>query len=87
MPKLTLSADAEIVRRAKALAAAEGTSVSALFERFVVLLEQRQVHAGNRMPVQALGPVTRSVIGVIEMDGCDERSVTTDALFDQYGLH
>ena len=38
MPKLTLSVDARVVRRAKRYAAAQGTSVSKLVERYLDLL-------------------------------------------------
>jgi len=38
MPKLTLSVDEEVVRRAKRYAAAKGTSVSRLVERYLALL-------------------------------------------------
>jgi hypothetical protein len=38
MPKLTLSVDEKVVRRAKRYAAARGTSVSRLVERYLDLL-------------------------------------------------
>ena len=38
MPKLTLSVDEKVVRRAKRYAAAQGTSVSKLVERYLDLL-------------------------------------------------
>ena len=38
MPKLTLSVDSEVVRRAKRYAQARGTSVSRLVERFLRLV-------------------------------------------------
>jgi hypothetical protein len=38
MPKLTLSVDERVVRRAKRYAAAHGTSVSKLVERYLDLL-------------------------------------------------
>ena len=38
MPKLTLSVDERVVRRAKRYAAAQGTSVSKLVERYLDLL-------------------------------------------------
>jgi Family of unknown function (DUF6364) len=40
MPKLTLSVDERVVRRAKRYAAAQGTSVSKLVERYLDLLAQ-----------------------------------------------
>ncbi len=41
MPKLTLSVDGEVVRRAKRYAEAHGTSVSRLVERFLRLVSGR----------------------------------------------
>ena len=40
MPKLTLSVDGKIVRRAKRYAAARGTSLSRLVERYLELLSR-----------------------------------------------
>lgn len=40
MPKLTLSVDAKVVRGAKRYAAARGTSVSQLVERYLDLLSK-----------------------------------------------
>jgi hypothetical protein len=40
MPKLTLSVDEEVVRGAKSYAAARGTSVSRLVERYLGLLSK-----------------------------------------------
>jgi hypothetical protein len=41
MPKLTLSVDPNVVRGAKRYAAAQGTSVSQLVERYLDLLSRR----------------------------------------------
>jgi Family of unknown function (DUF6364) len=40
MPKLTLSVDEKVVRRAKRYAASRGTSVSKLVERYLDLVSQ-----------------------------------------------
>ncbi len=50
MPKLTLSVDERVVRRAKRYAAAQGTSVSKLVERYLDLLA-RPVDMSEAPPV------------------------------------
>ena len=50
MPKLTLSVDDQVVRRAKRYAAAQGTSVSKLVERYLDLLA-RPFDMSNAPPV------------------------------------
>ena len=80
MTKLTLSVDAATVATAKALAAEQGTSVSAMFERFVHL-----VAAARRAPT-AVGPLTKGVTGIVSMPkGQDVRSVLEAALLDRHG--
>lgn len=53
MPKLTLSVDEKVVRGAKRYAAARGTSVSQLVERYLALLS-RPLEAGEETPVLGL---------------------------------
>ena len=53
MPKLTLSVDEKVVRGAKRYAAARGTSVSRLVERYLDLLS-RPFGAGKQPPVLRL---------------------------------
>lgn len=81
MPKLTLSADLTTVDLAKALAAKDGTSVSAMFERFVALTAvQRGVSA-------KVAPLTRRISGVIKLPkGANARRVLEDALLERNGL-
>jgi len=50
MPKLTLSVDEKVVRGAKRYAAAHGTSVSSLVERYLDLLS-RPFDMANATPV------------------------------------
>ncbi len=59
--KLTLSADSELIRQAKQLARKRGTSLSAMFDRFirsVVLQEERS---------EAPGPLTAQALGLIHL--------------------
>lgn len=56
MPKLTLSVDEKIVRRAKRYAAAQGTSVSKLVERYLDLL-------ARPVDMSAAPPVLRMLRG------------------------
>ncbi len=81
MIKLTLSADPAIVEQAKALAAEQGTSVSAMFERFIVLA------AVKRGRATAIGPRTRRMTGLVKLPkGKTARTVLEDALLDRHGL-
>jgi hypothetical protein len=50
MPKLTLSVDEQVVRGAKRYAAAKGTSVSRLVERYLGLLS-KPPKSGDQTPV------------------------------------
>ena len=61
MPKLTLSVDARVVRRAKRYAEAVGTSVSAIVERYLDSLTQ-PVDEHDQPPVlRALRGAARGV--------------------------
>ena len=81
MSKLTLSADSATVDLAKALAAEEGTSVSAMFERFVAM------KAAQRGGATKVGRLTRSVSGMIKLPkGATARQVLEDALLERHGL-
>ena len=57
--KLTLSADKELIRQAKQLARKRGTSLSAMFDRFVraVVLHEELSEAPGPLTAQALGLV------------------------------
>ena len=80
--KLTLSARPEVVRRVKKLAKEQGTSVSAMFDRFA-----RAVISANenRPPV---GPLTRSLSGILKNVPQDksDRQLVEEALLEKYGL-
>lgn len=59
MPKLTLSADKDVIEKAKQLAEERGTSVSAMFSQFVQSATTPRRHA--RRPV---APITRRLRGL-----------------------
>ena len=80
MAKLTLNADAEVIKQAKRLAAERGTSVSAMFARFIRAL------ANGRGEGEPLGRLTRRASGVIDLEGRGDQDVLADALTDKYGL-
>ena len=80
MAKLTLNADAEVIEQAKRLAAERGTSVSALFGRFIKAL------ANGRGKTEPLGKLTRRASGVIDLEGRDHKEVLAGVLKDKYGL-
>lgn len=65
MPKLTLSVDERVVRRAKRYAAAQGTSISALVERYLDLLSRP-------LAKQEMPPVLRLLHGAAR--GADAES-------------
>ncbi|MBI4578275.1 MAG: hypothetical protein HY718_01140 [Planctomycetes bacterium] len=80
MPKLTLSVDAEVIREAKAIAAQQGTSVSAMFERVIRVMSQ-QAADGTRI-VDA--PITRELTRVIAIPAAkDYPELDEDALLDR----
>ena len=81
MSKLTLSANPETIDLAKALAAEQGTSVSAMFERFVTLVAAKQRQQTK------VGPLTARASGIITLPkGRDARTVLEDALLERHGL-
>ena len=61
MTKLTLSLEDAVVEKAKQLAEANGTSVSAMFSQFVE-------SAAAKGPRQAkIGPLTRKLTGIVKL--------------------
>jgi Family of unknown function (DUF6364) len=61
MPKLTLSVDEKVVRGAKRYAAAHGTSVSQLVERYLSLLSRPRDRAGQPPVLNLLRGAARGV--------------------------
>jgi hypothetical protein len=81
MRKLTLSADEHVIEDAKRIASEQGTSVSAMFGRYIRLL------AGRRNKTLRLGPIARRVTGLAKLpNGKDERRILEDALLEKHGL-
>lgn len=82
MKKLTLNAEADVIRQAKKLARKNRTSVSAMFGRVIRLMAEAE--PGKRPP---LGPVTRKATGLISMPkGKTDRQVLEEALAEKYEL-
>ncbi len=80
MKKLTLSASASTIEIAKRLAAENGTSVSAMFERIVLFLESRKQRHTR------VGRATRQSTGLIQLpDDPNGREILESALLEKYG--
>ena len=81
MSKLTLSIEPSVVEKAKQMAEANNTSVSAMFTRFV---EAASADRGRR---RKIGPLTRKLSGIIELPpDKDYKELLADALADKYGV-
>ena len=79
MTKLTLSIEPSVVEKAKQMAAANNTSVSAMFSQFV---ESASTQRGRRPKI---GPLTRKLSGIIELPpGKDYKKLVEEALVDKY---
>jgi len=61
MPKLTLSADQEVIEKAKRLAAERGTSVSAMFSRYIDSM------TGSQRPRRKPAPITNRLRGLAKV--------------------
>jgi len=81
MPKLTLSADREVIERAKHLAEERGTSVSAMFSDFIKTLST-QAPTGER----SLPPVTRRLAGIAKLPpGKSYRAAIEESVLEKHG--
>ena len=81
MTKLTLSVDEAVVAKAKQIAEANGTSVSAMFSQFV------QSMADQGTPPGGIGPLTRKLSGIAKLPADkDYKELLTDALMDKHGI-
>jgi hypothetical protein len=81
MKKLTLTARESTIETAKRLAEENGTSISAMFERFILYLASRKESRKGDV-----GPVTRKATGLIELsvDDVNGRAVLENALLDRH---
>jgi hypothetical protein len=80
--KLTLSADKEVIRKARELAKDNHTSISAMFSRIVLAMSKRRPH----QRAEELGPLTRKAAGLIKLPRKPYREVLEDALLEKYGF-
>lgn len=80
MVKLTLSVEKEVVARAKDLANRSGTSVSAMFARWIKAV------ASGTDPKARTGRLTRQASGLIRNVDRPDSDVLTDALLDKHGI-
>ena len=79
--KLTLSVDEAVVEKAKQLAEANHTSVSAMFSRFVLALSAPQ--SGR----PKIGPLTRTLTGILDLPpGKDYKELPAEALAEEHGV-
>ena len=81
MTKLTLSVEKAVVEKAKRIAEANKTSVSAMFSHFV------QSTAAPRTHRAKIGPLTRKLSGIVKLPpGKDYKELLTEALMDRHGI-
>jgi len=80
--KLTLTADKEIIKRAKKLAIRNGTSVSAMFSRMIISMTHEWK---TRNPP---GPLTSKATGLIHIPSSEKSDdqLLEDALAGKYGF-
>ena len=80
MTKLTLSADKELIEKAKKLARRQNTSVSALFSRYLSAITQI-------VETPETGPLTSKATGLIKLPGRQRaKTILADSLLEKYGL-
>ena len=80
MSKLTLSADKQLIRQAKKLAAKNGTSVSAMFSNMLRVMGRT---SGLQGPP---APLTGKATGLIRLPaGAEDEQLLEDALAAKYG--
>jgi hypothetical protein len=78
--KLTLSADKELVRQAKELARERGTSLSAMFDRFI-----RSILLGNTN-AESSGPLTSQALGLVRLpNDKTDNELLEEALTEKHG--
>jgi len=79
--KLTLSADKDVIARAKRLAKRRGTSLSSMFARFLASVAEE-----SQTPAKP-GPLTRQALGLARLPaGKSDKQLLADALADRYGV-
>lgn len=82
MKKLTLNADSDIIDAAKRYAREHGTSVSALFSRFVLAVTAEAPRESHKL---SSTPLTRKASGLISLpEGISDEDLLQDALAQKY---
>jgi hypothetical protein len=80
MRKLTLSANEDVIRRARNLARSNRTSISAIFARLIRFMSRAHVVEGR-----VIGPLTKKASGIVSLPkGKSDRAVLEDALLEKY---
>jgi hypothetical protein len=80
--RFTVSAEKQLLEKAKRMAAARNTTVSAMFTRFLRALAEI-----DAAPAKRLGPITRRAAGLVKLP--DDRSVkdlVAEALAEKHGF-
>jgi len=81
MTKLTLSINENTVQKAKKIAQANGTSISAMFSQFVLSMSAAPGKSAK------IGPLTRKLSGIVKLPrGKGYKDLLTDALMDKHGM-
>ena len=81
MTKLTLSMEEAVVAKAKRIARANRTSVSAMVTQFVISLS-----GGPRTRIR-IGPLTRKASGLVRLPaGKDYKQLIEEAILDKHGV-
>jgi hypothetical protein len=80
MTKLTLSIEEGVVEKAKRIAEANKTSVSAMFSQFVRSMD------GRRARSPRIGPLTRKLSGIVKLPrNKNYKQLLAEALVERYG--
>ena len=79
MSKLTLSMNETTIAKAKKLAAEKGTSVSAMFSRYIQAMSRR-----SDIREAKISPLVKCVSGIISLGSEDPKEVLADALMEKY---
>lgn len=81
MTKLTLSVEKDVTEKAKQIAKANQTSVSAMFSQFIKSLAAQHTERAK------IGPLTRNLSGLIELSARkDYKALLTEALIMKHGI-
>lgn len=84
MPKLTLSADKDVIEKAKHLAEERGTSVSAMFSQFVRSASGST--QADKRSLRGLPPITRRLAGIAKIPADKSyRELIEESIMEKHG--